>query len=284
MQQIKTEMKHRHKKTGFSLLEIAIVISIMMIMATIIIPAAKALFASFQDSGGSRTIISTAMTAARSIAAKNQRYAGIRLQRNSAGEQYIIFIIHNPEETGLASGFRAVEGYKPIKLPAGAAVTDLRVRTNHGVNSLDAMDTSDTPVITEHFDNNAQNFDTYGNNIYLTDMSCFSIIFSPNGNLVIHDVRVRNKDGIYQPDNAIINKTSKDDVFNSPENIKLFNVGMFIQDDYAQLGLAAEQSRNMFVIYDVEQFNKMDSQEKINYLSSQKPTYINPYTGTIVGR
>jgi len=57
---------------------------------------------------------------------------------------------------------------------------------------------------------------------------------------------------------------------------------MFIQDDYAELGLGAESSRNRFVIYDKIRFDKLGPTERFNYLSSLELVYINPYTGTII--
>jgi hypothetical protein len=93
---------------------------------------------------------------------------------------------------------------------------------------------------------------------------------------------VRNQDGIYQPDNTNPSKISMDAVFNSPVNIETRNVGMFIQDDYAELGLGAELSRSSFVIYDKAQFDKMDAAGRYNYLKSLEVVYINPYTGTII--
>ena len=98
----------------------------------------------------------------------------------------------------------------------------------------------------------------------------------------MRDVRVRNRDGIYQPDNGIANKASMDSIFNSPQNITTNVVGKFIQDDYAELGLGAESSRNSFVIYDKIRFDKLNAIERFNYLSSLEPVFINPYTGTII--
>ena len=66
------------------------------------------------------------------------------------------------------------------------------------------------------------------------------------------------------------------------KNIATYEVGKFIQDDYAELGLGAESSRNSFVIYDKIRFDKLDAIGRFNYLSSLEPIYLNPYTGTII--
>jgi hypothetical protein len=59
---------------------------------------------------------------------------------------------------------------------------------------------------------------------------------------------------------------------------------MFIQDDYAYLGLGAESGRNRIIVYDGTQFDKMDAGGRFDYLTGLEPVYINPYTGTIINR
>jgi hypothetical protein len=228
-------------------------------------------------------MISAALSTARAIAAKEQRYAGIRFQQNLAGNQYMVFIVHDFERTGLNPGFRAVEGLKPIKLPESLGVMDLMVRINHGTHWTDAEDLLNEPLQMAHLDDaNPQNFGPDRKNKFITDTSSFSIVFSPSGKLITRDVRMRNRDGIYQPNNGLSNKVSMDGIFNSPDNITNYGVGMFIQDDYAELGLGAESSRNRFVIYDKTQFDKLNAAGRFNYLSSLELVYINRYTGTII--
>ena len=100
----------------------------------------------------------------------------------------MIFIVQDPEI--LAWGFRAVEGIKPIKLPGSVGVMDLYTAGNF---------VSDDSYIDEPNE--------------VTDATSFSIIFSPSGKLVIHDVRVRNRDGKTEGTETL-NK-SKDDIFNT---------------------------------------------------------------------
>jgi hypothetical protein len=59
---------------------------------------------------------------------------------------------------------------------------------------------------------------------------------------------------------------------------------MFIQDDYAYLGLGAEMSRNSFIVYDTKKFKQAynNGNAYSGYLNQLKPIYINPYTGTII--
>ena len=276
-------MKYNNRQFGITLTEMVVVVAIVAMLVTFGLPAICGLLSSFETQSGAKTMISAALASARAIAAKEQRYAGVRFQMDSNGDQYMIFVIHDFNKTGLNPGFRAVEGVKPVKLPETTGVMDLTVRVNHDTHWTDAEDLTEEPVKVNYLDDaNPMNIGIDGKNRNITDMCTFTVVFSPGGRLVCRDVRVRNQDGIYQPDNTNPSKISMDAVFNSPVNIETRNVGMFIQDDYAELGLGAELSRSSFVIYDKAQFDKMDAAGRYNYLKSLEVVYINPYTGTII--
>lgn len=278
-------MKPKTRQSGLTLTEMVVVVAAIAMLMTFGLPAIRSLLSSFETQSGARTMISAALSSARAIATKEQRYAGVRFQKDSAGDQYMIFVIHDFNKTGLNPGFRAVEGIKPVKLPESAGVMDLTVRVNHDTHWTDAEDTTDEPVKVNYLDDsNPMNIGTDGENRNITDMCTFIIVFAPGGRLIGRDVRIRNKDGIYQPDNSNPSKISADVIFNSPVNIENHNIGMFVQDDYAELGLGAEFSRSKFVIYDKAQLDKMDAQGKYNYLKSLEFVYINPYTGTIINK
>jgi len=262
----------------------AVVVATVALLVAFGLPAVRTLLRSFESQSGARSMISAALSGARAIAAREQHYAGIRFQQDSAGNQYMIFIVHDVERTGLSPGFRAVEGLKPIKLPDSVGVMDLMVRTNHNFGSNAAEDNSAEPIRIEYLDDaNPQNLEPFQNkNKYIPDTRSFSIIFSPSGRLVVREVRVRNRDGVYQAFNGVASKISMDDIFNSPFNIRDYGVGMFIDDDWPELGFGAEFSRNSFVIYDRIQFDKLNAQGRFNYLKSLDVIYINPYTGTMI--
>jgi len=255
-------MKTRYKQSGRTLAEMTVVIAAIVLLGSFGLPAVRAFLDSFESGIGAKPVISAALASARAIAAKEQRYAGIRFQKAYypdgplAAPQYMVFIVHDFDKTRLVSGFRAVEGLEPIKLPDSVGVIDL---------SLIGVDVD----IDEPFE--------------LNNATAFSIIFSPSGKLVLHDVRVRNRDGDYQPLNL---NDSMDDIFNSPENITIFNTGMFVQDDYPSLGLVQEPSRRSFLIYDRREFKRayQQGQAYSGYLWKLFPDviYINPYMGTII--
>jgi prepilin-type N-terminal cleavage/methylation domain-containing protein len=276
-------MMTKSKQSGVTLTEMVIVIAVISMLVAFGLPALHLFIESFESNTGGKSMVSCALSCARAIAAKEQRYAGVRFQKDSAGNQYMIFIVHDFEKTGLSPGFRAVEGMKPVKLPERLCMMSLFVRTNHGSSSTGAQNVDEEQLREIYLDDNASvNLGPDQKNKYITDISTFSIIFSPSGKLVIRSVRVRNKDGVYQPNNNVANKVSRDDVFNSPENITNYGVGMFVQDDYAEMGLGAELSRSDFVICDKMQFNKLDAQGRFNYLYSLESIYLNTYTGTII--
>jgi len=267
-------MRTRSKQSGLTLPEMVVVIATIALLVGFGLPAIRALLNSFESQSGAKTLISTALASARAIAAKEQHYAGVRFQQDSAGNQYMVFIVHEEPArmSNLTIGFRVVKGVKPIKLPEKVGVVDLIY---------------DPGLLNPPGDGIVDNDIEMNNVNVLRDTMTFSIIFSPSGKLVIHDVRVRNRDGIYQPDNGTSDKVSMDDIFNSLVNINNYGVGMFIQDDYPEMGLGPELSRNSFVIiYEKEKFEQARGMGRAwsDYLAQMAPdrVYINPYTGTMI--
>ncbi len=254
--------------------------AVMMILAAATIPAARQLMKSFKTSAGVRRLISAALCNARAIAAKEQCYVGLRFQQDLKGNQYMIFIIHDPAPevtnadlvidpfatgTDLAYGFRAVKGKKPIKLPPSIGVMDLYVR----LNLIDAWDPADQAIAADG---------DISTRPQLLDTTTFSIVFSPTGKLVVHDVRVRNRTG--KTDN-----TSADDVFNIDLKVDAGDA-MFYQDDYAKLGLGQERSRKWFVVYDKNAFDAVSAGSRwtdyLEYLKDNETVYVNPRTGEVI--
>lgn len=260
-------MKKRYRQSGRTLAEMTVVIAAIVLLGSFGLPAIRSFLDSFESGAGARPVISAALASARAIAAREQKYAGIRFQKAYQPEdslensQYMVFIVHDFGKTRLAPGFRAVEGMKPIKLPDSLGVIDL---------SLIGADVDiDGPF-------------------ELNNATAFSIIFSPSGKMVIHDVRVRNRDGERDTSATL----SYDDVFNTKLQVD-GGIGMFYQDDYylgyastPNLGLGPEPSRRSFIIYDRREFKRAYERRRAysEYLSKLIPDaiYINPYTGTMI--
>ncbi len=258
-------------RAGLSLTEIAVIIATIALLVGLSVPAVRAFIKSFETGSSTKSMISAALFNARAIAAKEQRYAGVRFQKDLAGNQYVIFIVHEePRKMGnLGNGFRAVEGLKPIKLPETVGVIDFS-HIQEKIAADPSWELSNDPA-------------------ELTNLTTFSILFSPSGKLVIHEVRVRNKNGY--PDTTLNTLLSNDDVFNKKAQVDA-GIGMFYQDDYfgdtsssyPDLGLGPEPSRNSFIIYEQKEFKRAyeSGQAWSGYLSGLEQFYINAYMGTII--
>ncbi len=239
-------MKVKARQSGLTLMEMTVVIAVMALLAVFGLPAIRALVNSFESEGGAKAMISASLASGRAIAAKEHHYAGIRFQKaydpNDPdllnAPQYMVFIIHDFDRTNLANGFRAVEGIKPIKLPDNVGVMEVV----NGDGEIDDVPSGE-----------------------FTDKTTFSVVFSPSGKLVIHEVRA-------------MKHSSKDDIFNTRTNVEN-GIGMFVQDKTDDI----EPSRRSFIIYNKSEFNKVDENRRwSDYLKYLELIYINPYTGTMI--
>jgi len=283
-------MQHGKTQHGVTLIEMLVVLTIMTIMIGIGLPAFKSIRDSFESGDTARAMISSALASARAMAAQKQQYVGVRFQEDLDGYQYMIFVEHDYGDTELRSGMQALTGIKPIRLPESVRVMDLRVRTDHGTEPNSPLSLDDEPLTAAQLDDTSESLADYGEgtqrlqgklkrNKYLVDASTFTIVFSKSSGLVVHGVRVRNRQGKYQPETR---GESSDAVFNSPINIIDHDTGRFIQDDYAALGLGAENSRNALVICDKQVFDELKTgMERYAYLAGLPRLLINRYTGTI---
>jgi type II secretory pathway pseudopilin PulG len=268
-------MKIKRKQRGLSLTEVLTSIVIVVLLTAMSMPAINALVNSTSSTGSSEAMISAALSNARAIAMREQRYAGVRFQVSYnpdnplRAEQYMIFIIQDPALG--AYFFRATEGLKPVKLPQNIGVMDLYLVTKRNeqnpVNPFEQVDLKTEDLAT--VDNSLKDPKN------LSDTGTFSIIFSPTGNLVVHGVRIRRA-------------RVEDDVFNTAAAVRS-GIGMFFQDDYYDdtspwVNLGPEPSRRQFYIYEQDKFKRAYEQGTpySGYLIQLKPVYLNSYTGTII--
>lgn len=269
-------MKTIKKQSGLTLTETIAVVAAIALFVFLGVPAIKALFNSMEDESGTKMMVNAALSSARAMAMKEQRYVGIRFQHAYnrinfndvlGTDQYMVFITFNSDISNLKYGYYyAIEGIEPIKLPRNTGVMDmvLGIATPSGLNGEIQDDT--------HISNPEQ----------LRDTTTFSIIFSPAGKLSIQNIQVRCKNGDYQP---MVRNDSSDNIFNGYDNIRNNNIGMFVQDDYSPYGLEMESSRNSFIIYDRMRLKQIQSNQRWTmYLQefANKRIYISPYTGRIV--
>jgi Tfp pilus assembly protein PilE len=255
-------MRAESRQSGVTLAELTVVMAAVVVLAALSLPAVRAVMRSFESGSSTRAMISAALASARAIAAKEQSYVGIRFQKAYNPDnpdplkapQYMIFIIHDKEATDLAYGFRAIEGLKPMKLPDSVGVMDWTM-------IQEAQEVSDPDVWEPSVDEE------------VTDLTAFSIVFSPAGKLVTQDVRVAAA-------------SATDDVFNTlsritdPDN----PAGIFVEDNAEWPTLVQEPSGKSFIIYDRREFAQAYKRGRgySDYLIRLAPIYINPYMGTLI--
>lgn len=253
---------------AMTLTELLVVISVMAIMLAAAVPVARKLAESLGESTGAKSIIAAAMSNARAIAIRDQKYAGVRFQQDSTGRQHVILIIHDPNAVRIngypvANGFRAIPGKKPMAMPDDVKVLSCRVQKLYDDLKTDDRDLADDPASA---------------NLCLTtdpgrnDAATFSIIFNPSGKFVVHLVHVYN---------AGVNDT----VFNSKIKVNAGNA-KFRQDEleaFEQNGFQEENSVPGFKIYSKKEFDKVAASLRwTNYLYKLDKEFINPYTGEMI--
>jgi type II secretory pathway pseudopilin PulG len=295
-------MNAKRRQSGLTLTEMAVVVGVTALLAGLALPAVRMVMESFESGDSAASMISSALAAARGLAAREGHYVGVRFQKvynrdaidplnPLKASQYMIFIIH--DSSILASGYRVLEGTKPIKLPDSIGVMDWRIVANRS----DSGSYNEIPIEDPVLGGDASINDDFE----LTDTTTFSVVFSPTGKLVTRRVQVRNRDGI--PDTiARVGNISSDDVFNKKSQVDA-EVAMFYQDDYygvlntpaypdvpakPNLGLGPEYSRSRFLIYNRTEFKSAYKAGTAwsGYLVNLtgEMTYINPNTGTIISR
>jgi len=261
---------------GFTLTEMLVVIGIVVLLATLVMPAFTEMLKSNRVSTA-KFMVRTMLARAQAQAISNQKYAGIRFQFDrdgwELGRQYMVLI---QNDTGTT--YRAVPDEKAIPLPEGVGLI--------GNNVFDG-DLDD--------DDNSLAF-TSGNGS-MNDSATFSIIFSPTGQLVIKDARVRPRppfeeisgSNIWIHD-AVINHTDLVDLGNDDPKKAL----LFCDETVTDIGLNSkvifnvpwcyeEPSTTGLYIFEVELMADVDQNSRFtNYVQDLVPLLVNRYTGELI--
>jgi type II secretory pathway pseudopilin PulG len=257
-----------------TLIEITVVVAIIATLVGFGAPAVRALLNSFQSESATRAMVQSALESARTLARANQRPIGVRFQkaydRELPGDQqqtaqYMVFVEHTPLPTdiGYAREFHARVGHKPIPLPSQYYVTDLMVTPDTG--------DAGTSIASDADVNEA-------------DMTTFTILFSPSGQVVIDTVRVRGVGGKAGGEQ----RASSDRVFNTPAEIETLELSppVFLMDDNRP-GRYEEFSRDRLYILERGRLEKalaLDSAWE-GYLRdavAPRPIYVSPFSGQLI--
>ena len=74
-------MKVKTNQPGLTLMETTVVITAAALLTVFGLPAVRTFLNSLESQGGTKAMISASLATARAIAAKEQRYAGVRFQK-----------------------------------------------------------------------------------------------------------------------------------------------------------------------------------------------------------
>ena len=80
-------MKIKKLQSGISLTEAVLAVAVIALLVGVSIPAYKAFDTAVNSPAGAGSMVSAALSSARAIAAKNQKYAGIRFQQDKNGNK-----------------------------------------------------------------------------------------------------------------------------------------------------------------------------------------------------
>lgn len=279
-------MAVQQRQRGVTLIELLVVATIIILLTAVGMPAFKALSAAFESGDSVERMINSTLAAARATAIKDQRYVGVRFQKAFSldpltASQYMIMIERDAASTKIESGFRAIRGIKPIKLPDSVGVMDLNVATG----DRNRIWPEQSPYQALDLDPNYPDI-LLDEPSELWDVTTFSMVFSPQGHLVIHGVRVRNNAGTMDSDTTL----SRDDVFNTLGQVQA-GAAQFCQDDYFDedgsdviSGLGPEASRLSLVFYETAAFADAFNRgiAYTGYLRKLQRQYVNRYTGALI--
>ena len=254
----------KKRQSGFTLIEIMVVVGIVMLLAIATVPNMAGMIRSHRISAA-KNLVRAALTQAQGHAAKNQKYAGVRFQFDrdgwELGRQYVV-LIESENEPSYTDRFIAVRNAKPVTLPRGIGL----LSNNLDINGDSFVDNND--------------LDT---NVRLLNATTFSILFSPTGQLLTKTVNLRRKHDYDSSGNPI-----EDRIIHYANMVNNGYSLLYCDDEYNGGTLVTpwcvnESSATGLYIYETDAMSELEFDNRYDgYVSTLEPTIINMYTGTII--
>jgi|GEM_PF-3137123 len=269
-------MANSRKNRGFSLVEMLVVVSIIVLMLSLAMPNAAVLIRS-QKLNSAENMIRSALAQARAHAAVNQRYAGVRFEFDRTGwqkgRQYLVLIENQPVAT---NEFVAVPNVKPLIMPDGLGAISGDINGDAYLYDYNPVTNPDGIPLPN----------------CINGATTFSIIFSPSGQVVMKNVKVRPR----IPDDKIINHKERVDILDNSAYREY--KALLYCDDYVGINwdpiytsaipykpwCVVEYSTSGLYIYETEKMLavSLPTLRWSEYVSKLTPMLINSYTGQII--
>ena len=148
-------MNTKRNSFGFTLIELIVVISIIVLMMAIALPSIVTLFTSGADSQA-RNIVGTTLKAAQQIAITSRLDTGVHFQWDAANETVMIAIVQKNYWDAAAMPpqwkYDLAPGCVPMRLPGGMAAGEVSSRWGDNYGGLTQANIDDFSTLTVVFD------------------------------------------------------------------------------------------------------------------------------------
>jgi len=224
----------RRRDRGFTLLELAVTLTVILLAATMVVPSVAKMLASSADTEAFN-LVAAQLTAARAEAVSGATYAGIHVQLGAPqkmSDQAYSMVIQYDEGSGV---FRRPANFFPHRVPGKMAFGELSASFIQT-----ALPTAQNPNPPSTYRNLRDQF--------LPDFCAFSVIFSPYGSVVS---KVNNASIRFDPNDAMFNSSNNDTYLwafaVANEQAGEEGISAFTMFDYAELSTRDQGGRAQYL-------------------------------------